>query len=119
VSEDVVVLRAPARFTLAELADLVRPALEAAGVERAIVFGSWARGSADGYSDLDLAIVMETDLPPLDRGSLLADLVRSLPVGLDLLVYTPEEFARGMAGGFGVFDAIAREGVTIHARRQG
>ena len=118
MSEEVVVLRAPARFTLAELADLARPALEAADVERAIVFGSWARGTADGYSDLDLAVVMETDLPPLDRGALLADLVRSLPVGVDLLVYPPEEFARGVAGGFGIIDAIAREGVTIHARRQ-
>jgi predicted nucleotidyltransferase len=118
MSGEVFVLRAPARFTLAELADLARPALEAAGVERAIVFGSWARGTADGYSDLDLAVVIETDLPPLERGNLLADVARSLPVGVDLIVYTPEEFARGMEAGLGVFDAIAREGVTIHARRE-
>jgi predicted nucleotidyltransferase len=119
VSEEVVVLRAPARFTLEELASLARPALEAAGVERAVVFGSWARGTADGYSDLDLAAVIDTRLPPLERGPLLADVVRRLPVGVDLLVYTPEEFARGMAARLGVFDAIAREGVTIHARREG
>ena len=119
MSEEVVVLRAPARFTLEELARRARPALEAAGVERAVVFGSWARGTADGYSDLDLAVVLETGLPPLERGPLLADLVRSLPVGVDLLVYTPREFARGMEAGLGVFDAIAREGVTIHARREG
>jgi predicted nucleotidyltransferase len=119
VSEEVVVLRAPARFTLEELARRARPALDAAGAQRAIVFGSWARGTADGYSDLDLAVVLDTDLPPLERGRLLADLVRSLPIGVDLLVYTPQEFAHGVEAGFGVFDAIAREGVTIHARREG
>lgn len=119
MSEEIVVLRAPARFTLEEVARLARPALEAAGAERAIVFGSWARGTEDGYSDLDLAVVLETDLPRLERGSLLADLVRSLPVGVDLLVFTPQEFARGMERQLGVFEAIAREGVTIHARREG
>jgi predicted nucleotidyltransferase len=59
VSEEVVVVRAPARFTLEEVAGLARPALETAGAERAIVFGSWARGTEDGYSDLDLAVVLE------------------------------------------------------------
>jgi hypothetical protein len=40
VSEQVTVVRRVARHTLAELAELARPALEAAGAERAVVFGS-------------------------------------------------------------------------------
>jgi predicted nucleotidyltransferase len=116
VSEEVIVVRRAARHTLAELAELARPALDAAGVERAVVFGSWARGTADGFSDLDLAVVIDTPLPPVDRGHLLRALVEALPIGVDLLVYTPAEFARGLEERHGVFDAIAREGVTIHAR---
>lgn len=119
MSEDVTVLRAPARHSLEELARLARRPLEAAGAERAVAFGSWARGVADGYSDLDLAVVLETPLPPLERGRLLHDLVEALPVGVDLLVYTPEEFERGLRERRGVFDAIAREGVTIFARSGG
>ncbi len=92
--------------------------LAAAGAERAIVFGSWAVGTADGYSDLDLAVVLETDLPRLERGRLLAGLIEALPVAVDLMVYTPEEFERGIAGRTGVFDAIARHGVTIYARSE-
>jgi predicted nucleotidyltransferase len=119
VSEEVTVVRGAARHTLEELADRARDPLEAAGAERAVVFGSWARGCADAFSDLDLAVVIETPLPPLERGCLLRALVEALPVGVDLLVYTPAEFRRGLDERFGVFDAIAREGVTIYARAEG
>jgi len=119
VSEEVTILRAPARHSLEELARLARKPLEAAGAERAVAFGSWARGSPDGYSDLDLAVVLETDLPRLERGRLLGDLVEALPVGVDLLVFTPEEFERGLRNRAGVFDAIARDGVTLYARPEG
>jgi predicted nucleotidyltransferase len=114
--DEVIILRAPARYTLEELARLAGEPLRAAGAERAVVFGSWARGTSDAWSDLDLVVVLRTELPLLERGALLSELVRALPVGVDLLVYTPEEFARGLAERYGVFDAIAREGVTIHAR---
>jgi len=116
--DEVVVVRAPARATLDELASLASGPLEAAGAERAVVFGSWARGTADGYSDIDLAVVLATDLPFPERGKALGKLVSALPIGVDLLVYTPAEFARGMETRRGIFDAIAREGVAIYARRE-
>ncbi len=119
MSEDVIVLRAPARFTLGELAERLRGPLEAAGAERAIVFGSWARGEADGYSDLDLVVVLETDLPRFERGKLLGGVLDAIEIPVDLLVYTPEEFERGISAQLDVFDAIAREGVVIHERRNG
>jgi predicted nucleotidyltransferase len=81
-----------------------------------VAFGSWARGTADGFSDLDLAVVLDTPLPRLERGHLLRGVVEALPVAVDLLVYTPAEFARGLEERYGVFDAIGREGVTIYAR---
>ena len=65
---DVATLRLPA----SELRRRVRPALRSAGVHRAVAFGSWARGEADGFSDLDLAVVMETRLARLERAATLA-----------------------------------------------
>lgn len=112
----VVVLRADARFSLEDLAAKARPALCALGAERAIVFGSYARGEGDGYSDLDLVIVIETALPRLERHELLAPLFDALPLPLDPLVYTPKEFAEGLRRGLGVFVAIAKEGITIYER---
>jgi predicted nucleotidyltransferase len=119
MSDEVTVLRAPARFTLDELAERMRGPLDVAGAERAIVFGSWARGEADGYSDLDLVVVLQTELPRFERGRLLAGVLDAIPIPVDLLIYTPEEFERGMREQLDVFDAIAREGVTIHERRAG
>lgn len=116
MANEVTVLRAPARLTLAEIEARLRGPLAEAGAERAIVFGSWARGTADAWSDLDLVVVLETSLPRAERWRLLARALDALPIPVDLLVYTPAEFARGVAGGRGVFDALAREGVTIHAR---
>ncbi len=111
---EVTVLRAEAHFSLEELAHLAAGPLAALGAERAIVFGSYARGESDGFSDLDLAIVLDTDLPRLRRGRLLGPLLAALPVGIDPVVYTPQEFKEGLRRGLGIFDAIAREGVTIY-----
>lgn len=61
MGEDVTILKAAPRYRLEELARLAEGPLRAAGEERAVVFGSWARGTADGYSDLDLAVVLSTD----------------------------------------------------------
>lgn len=110
------VVRRARTHSLEDLTRIAAGPLEAAGVERAVVFGSWARGAADGFSDLDLAVVLRTDLPRIERWRLLSGLLDALPVTVDLLVYTPEEFERGLRAGLGVFDAIAREGVTIYAR---
>lgn len=59
---------------------------------RAIVFGSYARGSARQDSDLDVLMV-EDEIPDLGREMLqLQKAVGSMPVDVDILVYTEEEF---------------------------
>ena len=109
----VAVFNEPSMWSLANLARLAAEPLRAAGAERAVAFGTYARGVADAWSDLDLAVVIETDLPRLERGRLLGDLYDALPVSLDLLVFTPSEFERGAQAGFDVFAAIATDGKTI------
>lgn len=62
------------------------------GVQEAYLFGSYAQGKATAWSDLDLLIVMDTDHPFLERSSRFSDLFE-LGVPIDILVYTPGEFA--------------------------
>lgn len=111
---EVTVIFAAAPCTFDEMRRRTGRALRKAGVKRAVVFGSWARGEADGFSDLDLAVVMDTDLPPPERALALAKVLdEALPMVVDLVVYTPDEFATGEADGLGVFEVLRREGVEI------
>jgi predicted nucleotidyltransferase len=63
------------------------------GVEAAYLVGSWARGEADVLSDVDLVLVAPSRRPFVDRFHDYPD-VLAAPTSVDLLVYTPEEFAR-------------------------
>ena len=80
--------------------------LKAYDPEKIILFGSYARGEWDRYSDIDLVIIKRTDKRFVQRlveaGSYL-----NLPISVDLFVYSPEEF-----------QAMAEEGnpfITIHS----
>lgn len=62
-------------------------------VLEAYVFESFARGDMRHDSDVDCIVVAETDDPFPVRGGLFSHLRDRLP-SLEILVYTPEEFAR-------------------------
>jgi predicted nucleotidyltransferase len=61
----------------------------------ALIFGSYARGTATRHSDLDVIFVEQTSKPFLARLDTyftpLSDFMNS---GVDVFVYTPDEFKR-------------------------
>jgi uncharacterized protein len=62
-------------------------------VHRIILFGSYARGRRDLFTDLDIMVIMDSNLDFVER---CAKMVTILPASgpVDLLVYTPDEFDR-------------------------
>ncbi len=62
-------------------------------VEKISLFGSYARGRADLFTDLDVLVIMNTDKPFIERAGEIHSLL-SLPVDVDVLCYTPQEFGR-------------------------
>ena len=68
-------------------------------VHKVILFGSYAAGRRDLFTDLDLLVVMDSQQDFITRT---AQLYSELTAGvdLDLLVYTPQEFARMRGRGF-------------------
>lgn len=59
-------------------------------VQRVILFGSYAAGRRDLFTDLDILVVMDSPLGFIPRNVELARRVRA-GVALDLLAYTPRE----------------------------
>jgi predicted nucleotidyltransferase len=94
----------------AKLARALRRLL-AGRVREAYIFGSYARGEAQADSDLDLILVVETDAAWPERGRAFLDLARVGPP-VDLLVYTPAEWARMRSERHPVF-ARRREWIAL------
>ena len=91
-------------------------AMRAYEPESVYLFGSWARGEADELSDLDLVVIKTTSAPFFSR---LREVAKLLPTGmgsLDVLVYTPEEFAAMRRDGNAFAEMIAEEARLIYAR---
>lgn len=81
------------------------------------MFGSFARGEADAASDLDLVLVEPTSRPFPERGLDHLPLFR-LGIGVDLLVYTPDEYERLKQEDNPLIQRIEREGMTVYARSE-
>ena len=84
---------APSRAVARWLARRLPALLRRYGVEAAYLFGSWARGEADRLSDIDLIVVARSHRPFVDRFRDFPELLRA-PAEIELLIYTPDEFAR-------------------------
>ncbi len=60
-------------------------------LEKVILFGTLADGNISEWSDIDLVVVEKTSLPFFKRLQKIRKLLRP-KVGMDIMVYTPEEF---------------------------
>lgn len=59
-------------------------------VEKVSLVGSFSRGQADLFTDLDIVVIMKTDRGMLERLRTLYPML-NLPVDYDLFCYTPHE----------------------------
>ena len=99
--------------------EALQRAIERYAPERAILFGSAARGDADAFSDFDLVLIKKTTQPFLDR---LVEFARLLPRDapqVDAFIYTPEEFQRMQEWENPLVSRALSEGVTVYEARAG
>ena len=89
---------------------------EAIHPQKIILFGSWARGERGPHSDIDLLIIQESSLPRPQRYAPVRRLFWGMELPMDILVYTPEEFARYQSVPGSFTYTVAREGRVLYAR---
>jgi len=100
----------------AELARYVKILQESYHPERILLFGSLASEQVGEWSDIDLVIIKENNQKFLDR---IREVVRLLKprVGVDILVYTPEEFAELSQERPFVHQEIIAKGKVLYERK--
>ncbi|MGD9160285.1 MAG: nucleotidyltransferase domain-containing protein [Desulfobacteraceae bacterium] len=74
-----------------EMSRCLRMLLDQNSLEKVILFGTMANGSIHEWSDIDLVIVEKTQLPFFKRIKNIRKLLQP-KVGMDIMVYTPDEF---------------------------
>ena len=98
------------------IAEVVNKIVAEYAPDKIILFGSYAHGHPDKDSDIDLLIVKDTDMRPIDRWTHLKRLLRDREstVSVSPMVYTPREIEDRLAGGdFFLKDAVEK-GVVLY-----
>jgi len=90
------------------------PVLKRYKIQKAILFGSIARGEASPRSDVDLILVQNTRRRFLERyDGILMEISKAVPDrDVDVLIYTPDELEKLASRRF--FKQISKEGRVIY-----
>jgi len=103
------------QMSIKNISNRLKPLFKDKDVEKAILFGSYARGSQTRKSDLDLVIILETDKRFFDRYDDFNEIHELFKEGcVDLLIYTPKEFKEISHRKF--IKKILGEGKTVYER---
>jgi uncharacterized protein len=97
-----------------ELARVVE-ALRAWGVEKVILYGSYARGDFHEDSDVDLLIVKDTNERFVERISTALG-ITGARIPIEPIVYTPAELSQMRSRGSGLLADAEREGKVLYER---
>jgi predicted nucleotidyltransferase len=81
--------------------------------QKIILFGSYARGSVLPESDIDLLIIMETPLRPVQQALKIRQFINPL-FGLDLIIYTPQQLQQRLVMGDSFLRDILAEGLVLY-----
>ncbi len=88
--------------------------------EQIILYGSYAYGTPNEHSDIDLFIVKDTELRRVDRYVEVARLIfdPERRISVSPLVYTPKEFKERVAMGDAFVKEIITRGKVLYAETE-
>ena len=86
--------------------------------EKVILFGSYARGDFDEFSDIDLIVIKNTEQRFFQR---LVEVMAFVPreVAADIFVYTPQEFQTMVDSGNPFIEQALKDGKVLYEKTPG
>ncbi|WP_177971851.1 nucleotidyltransferase domain-containing protein [Candidatus Methanarcanum hacksteinii] len=90
------------------IVDVFRP-------HKIIIFGSVAKGTAGPDSDIDMVIIMDTDLPYMKRSVAIYGSIDEFRTAADILVLTPNEYQKDLKDETSFLNSIGKDGVEVYA----
>lgn len=79
-----------------------------------IVFGSAARHEAGDHSDLDILVVMDTDLRGAKRAAAIHKQTTDFMMPMDVFVLTPSEYEANKDNKYSFVSEIVRTGTVVY-----
>ncbi len=96
--------------------EIVRRIAHSFDPEQIILFGSYANGTPNKDSDLDLLIIQDTDLPRHKRGLDIRISLIGIKVPMDILVYTKSEFENEKKEQYSFLNAAIKNSKILYER---
>ena len=103
----------PGPISVAAIQNVVDRIVTQFSPRKVILFGSYANGTPDRDSDIDLLVVMNTTLRPVDQAVEIRQLVHA-PFAFDLLVRTPEQVQERLDLGDDFFRDVTETGLVVY-----
>jgi len=83
--------------------------------KKVVLFGSAAKGTAGPESDMDILVIMDTDLSDTQRFIMARKAIGDVGMAADVIVYTPDEVAEFSKDKYSFVNEIMRTGKVVYA----
>lgn len=103
-------------FTEEEIAGIIKLIAAAVSPEEIILFGSYAKGVATFRSDLDLLVIIDTQLPLQRRKESFKSIQDRYAIKIDIHAYTRTEIASLANEPYSFIQSVLKTGKTLYQR---
>lgn len=100
------------------LKEIVNRILRVAQPDKIILFGSYASGKTTDDSDLDILVIMQSELPRYKRAVAIYKALAGLLIPKDILVYTKEEIDEWTEVPQAFITTVINKGKVIYEKEQ-
>ena len=88
----------------------------AARPEKIVLFGSFANGKNDIYSDVDLLVVTEHSYMKKELEARISSIAKEYSLNADILIHTPSEIEKAYKKPFSFLSSIISGGIIVYEK---